>query len=565
MSALQFQLAKTFQSQVEGERKIDIARNLLLEAPDFDLYQAFAALDNTGTGYITSVEFREFLSKHGYYTTDDDLAALMRRYDENGDGRISYYEFIKAFVPVEPSPSSPYASPRVHSPRVPPSGSALSPSAEHALAFKMKQEVEAEREVQTWRQVLAKSLQPGDLYAAFREVDEDRTGFISAENFRSILERHGVYVNDTDLYRLIRRYDKNSDYRVSYLEFLTEVLPASLRDTTINSPRVQHALRTMEDHIGAARPSSPLGAAPPSVPLASDRPPMPPSVSMSLRRDADTSAYVRALRATEDPVLRDIASSYRSPLRRSCVVSNCLQDVFKHGYCLRHYRQYHTTEREVADAVQQQLAIEEELERIRNNLAFHPTFNLSDVFDNLDVNGDGYITANEFRSLMVKHGLVPSYRDLSSVVDYFDKDCDGRVSYLEFIEKLLPKNDACRELLRFRSNVRDRERPRLVRQLSVGCENALAKAFSHQMEMTSQLKSSQARLAEKSHESLIAALRQMDRHNTGTINASDLKDFMQEHGYFVTDDQLTQLMYKFDLNGDGRVSYMEFVKALTGI
>jgi hypothetical protein len=62
---------------------------------------------------------------------------------------------------------------------------------------------------------------------AFTAVDADRDGFITRDEFRSILREYGFYVSETEIVWLIERYDRNYDGKISYSEFVEEILPKS--------------------------------------------------------------------------------------------------------------------------------------------------------------------------------------------------------------------------------------------------------------------------------------------------------------------------------------------------
>ena len=62
---------------------------------------------------------------------------------------------------------------------------------------------------------------------AFKAVDRNRNGYIGIEEFKSILNEHGIMTSDKDLLTLMDRYDRDKDGRVSYSEFVQEMTPHS--------------------------------------------------------------------------------------------------------------------------------------------------------------------------------------------------------------------------------------------------------------------------------------------------------------------------------------------------
>jgi calmodulin len=60
-----------------------------------EIDESFKDLDVDGDGYITADELRHVVGKLGEMLTVEEANALIRTADENGDGRISYREFVK--------------------------------------------------------------------------------------------------------------------------------------------------------------------------------------------------------------------------------------------------------------------------------------------------------------------------------------------------------------------------------------------------------------------------------------------------------------------------------------
>lgn len=50
-------------------------------------------------GFIGLNDLKEFLENNGGYVSDYDVRILLERLDGNGDGKISYSEFVAALRP----------------------------------------------------------------------------------------------------------------------------------------------------------------------------------------------------------------------------------------------------------------------------------------------------------------------------------------------------------------------------------------------------------------------------------------------------------------------------------
>ena len=62
---------------------------------------------------------------------------------------------------------------------------------------------------------------------AFNACDADKNGYITRDEFKKILREYGFYALDSELTWLVDRYDRNRDGRISYSEFIDEILPKS--------------------------------------------------------------------------------------------------------------------------------------------------------------------------------------------------------------------------------------------------------------------------------------------------------------------------------------------------
>jgi Ca2+-binding EF-hand superfamily protein len=79
-------------------------------------------------------------------------------------------------------------------------------------------------------------------------------------------------------------------------------------------------------------------------------------------------------------------------------------------------------------------------ESIRQKLDRRPYFNLYEAFKAVDRDQNGFITLDEFSAILTSHGFFASSKDLQSLMERYDKDRDGRVSYSEFVSEVTPKS-----------------------------------------------------------------------------------------------------------------------------
>jgi protein phosphatase len=74
------------------------------------------------------------------------------------------------------------------------------------------------------------------------------------------------------------------------------------------------------------------------------------------------------------------------------------------------------------------------LEKMRVLLTSTPK-SLHEIFNDFDEDGNGYISAVEFRNAIRKLGIGLSSRDIDALLAKIDTNQDGRIDYVEFMSK----------------------------------------------------------------------------------------------------------------------------------
>lgn len=66
-----------------NEVEAETLRQSISRRPLFSMHDAFTAIDSDDNGFITLEEFKRILNDHGIFVTNQDLIALINRYDKN--------------------------------------------------------------------------------------------------------------------------------------------------------------------------------------------------------------------------------------------------------------------------------------------------------------------------------------------------------------------------------------------------------------------------------------------------------------------------------------------------
>ena len=68
----------------------------------FSIRRAFKAIDFQNHRVIDEAAMRRFLKRVGHQPVKQELTAIMRRFDLDGDAQISFAEFSEALTPIQP-------------------------------------------------------------------------------------------------------------------------------------------------------------------------------------------------------------------------------------------------------------------------------------------------------------------------------------------------------------------------------------------------------------------------------------------------------------------------------
>lgn len=85
------------ESQAENLRQ-NLSRN-----PYFDASEAFRVADLNHNGLISADEIRYLMESRGFFISNNEARAVTKKFDRNGDGLITYPEFMDEVRPKSPS------------------------------------------------------------------------------------------------------------------------------------------------------------------------------------------------------------------------------------------------------------------------------------------------------------------------------------------------------------------------------------------------------------------------------------------------------------------------------
>ncbi|OMJ77591.1 hypothetical protein SteCoe_22800 [Stentor coeruleus] len=220
------ELVNWFQEEIKISRDIERKKNELSLKHDFNLIDAFKMFDINDFGAISIGDFEDTFRYFAFNAPRDEIFLLIKHYSNMKNTRLTFADFSDIFSPKQDE----YA-------RILRNRSASSNNGYNR--FKVFSRDTTELFLQTFRLIFdAESLAERvrqrlsripefNLHQAFVAVDKNRNGFITIDEFQSILQNNGIFATNGDLKNLLQKYDKDKDGRVSYNEFVEEVTPKS--------------------------------------------------------------------------------------------------------------------------------------------------------------------------------------------------------------------------------------------------------------------------------------------------------------------------------------------------
>lgn len=103
----QFLLLRLIELEMSFHEEVEKIRFEITSQSDFGLLDSFRALDINRSSAIDKPAIRGMMSRNSFYLSESEISGILRRFDTDGDGCISYVEYVDAIMPKKPRGSSP--------------------------------------------------------------------------------------------------------------------------------------------------------------------------------------------------------------------------------------------------------------------------------------------------------------------------------------------------------------------------------------------------------------------------------------------------------------------------
>lgn len=467
----------------EGEGVLERLRQRLCEIRDFAPCMAFQRLDRCANDYLTSSQLANFLRDNCVYSiSENECFRLLRFFDSDEDGRLSYNDFNQMLLPCEDNCLRTITLER-HACRVARYEN-LPLDIERGISGIIEREIELLRRLDNLKRELEIRYDFSP-YAAFKTIDRGCEGAITSFNLTQFLRAQGYYPTEREVLAVIRRMDTSCAANVSYSDFSDFLRGHGSSDFTAaqnSSPsRPKSADRTaaspkkLSDSFTKARSSSTLRTSPKKKSVGHATASSPKKACCSSCADKGTtcerprtSSCVRMCCLPEpvicrpnycrEPVICRPSSYCDCPCKASyicrperclcscrvspCYLSSCSCICRPCGPCkpcgpLMTSTQEYDLVKGLYDIIKE----ERDLENAKLNLARRLDFNLYDAFKIFDTCSRGYITLADLRDGLAAIGVYPSTSDMELYIKRYDRFGERKIRFSDFSDSFTPQTD----------------------------------------------------------------------------------------------------------------------------
>ena len=486
----------------DGERSLEGARSRLCSIRDFAPHSAFQRFDRDYSGSVSAREFCNFLRDNSvYHVSESEAYQLTAFFDSNGNGKLSFQEFLQMFLPCEDNFLRNITLDR-------PSGrvgryDSLPRDIELALVAVIEGEIDLQRRLEDLKREMELQYDYSP-FAAFRSVDRYNSGRIDTVNSGSFLRQQGHYASEMELLAIIRRIDTDGDAIINYTEF-AEFVRRGVGGG--GAP----ARATSAGRSGGRGNTSPLKTRGGASPV------------------RQSSANRTGGRRAESPIRGSPGPRLRPHDEDELV--HTLKDLCNN---------------------------EQDLENAKVALSREPDFNLRDAFEIFDTNRSGRISSAELYSGLNAIGIYATYEEVDLFITRYDGSGDRKLDAREF-EAAFLANDAFANSQVARRPSNYTARP--IRRddcFNPRTANEFASMWRTIIRVENAAELARQRLASRPGFNAYEAFNSLDQNGSGSISTAELMRIMESRGYFVGFKEANQVLAKFDKSGNGQIEFREF-------
>ena len=415
LTSLEKEVTTLIEREVNFHVRLEQLKRELNLRYDWTARAAFETIDSLRDYTLNHRNIQSFLRLNGFIATDSEVIAIIRRLDSDGDNKVTLDEFADAVRPAVPVPSP-----------VPVSSSAFE---------------ESKRASSPLRRTAASPLRATNENGASHGSSANLAGAFAATQgspARSFAASHShanFAATSSPSRRSPMRIDDESELVRGFKEQITlenELEDAKNRLALQPDFNLPDAFDLLDRHL-----FSTLSATELSDSLA---------VNGVYTISEDVFLFIKRYDRNADGRI-NYAEFSDAFMPKSASISTSLQLRRAHYSIIRAPRSeyFSSYTRELFfKTLRVHFSVESSAENLRRRLLRRPGFSASDAFTAVDSDRNGFITRDEFKRILREYGFFPTETELQWLVDRYDRDRDGRISYSEFTEEILPKSPSRR-------------------------------------------------------------------------------------------------------------------------
>ena len=199
-------LAKILMILAEGERAIEISRQVLSDLKEFDSFQIFKNIDIEDNNKIDCYSLINYLRTKGIYCSEEEACLIILFYDQDYDNALSYPEFINMIQSDKVLKKSLDKSPKDKIPF----------NVEYSLTRLLEREVELSRNIiYSLKDIKCRyDFNIHNLYHKLKYFNS-----ITDESIKNYLENNQMQYLESDIKSIKKRLDLNKDGIIDLCEF----------------------------------------------------------------------------------------------------------------------------------------------------------------------------------------------------------------------------------------------------------------------------------------------------------------------------------------------------------
>ena len=201
--------------------------------------------------------------------------------------------------------------------------------------------------------------------------------------------------------------------------------------------------------------------------------------------------------------------------------------------------------------------MEAQIEEIRLEICQNPLFNPVRLFNLIDIDEKNFISLNDLRIYLNKQFLPFEEQCLRRFIHNFSKDENFKINYRDFFGIILPKTN-----LSIANSLKNKNYSfdNIENKSNYVIENSFKKLIQLELNLVKTLSQISEQLKNSKdfiiYEAFIAIVK-FDKY----ITSDNLNEFLKEYNININSNSndSQNIMFRLDLDGDGKISYEEFV------